>query len=152
MSTGLGLLIIAAALALVAAIIYGLWAGRTVKISLARPLSLDEDDPMADLLDQVVARLAAGGYRTLPEVANSVVLERRYFPGWTILLAVCVFPVGLLALLARGRHVVTVTCTETTLQVQGRGTTWARRVLSDALAAGAPETAPARGFRLTRVA
>jgi hypothetical protein len=45
--------------------------------------------------------LSQGGYKLTEKQADSAVYVRRYSPGWTILVAIFLFPIGLLALLAR---------------------------------------------------
>jgi hypothetical protein len=54
---------------------------------------------------------AAAGVRdyTFNRVGSMIILQRDYAKTWTIVLAVILFPVGLLFLLIRGREVLTIT-------------------------------------------
>jgi hypothetical protein len=62
----------------------------------------------ADVLELLVPAFFSYGYELVERTPDRLVLERRYQPGWTILLAIFLFPLGLLALLARGSEIVTI--------------------------------------------
>lgn len=58
----------------------------------------------ADVLELLVSY----GYDLVDRTPDRLVLQRRYQPVWTILLAIFLFPLGLLALLARSSETVTI--------------------------------------------
>jgi hypothetical protein len=68
-------------------------------------VSLETDDPPADVLVAAVRELTAAGYRATDD---EHVLVRRVRPVWTFVVAVLLFPVGLLALLVIRTRTVTL--------------------------------------------
>jgi hypothetical protein len=53
--------------------------------------------------------LANGGYKLTTREAQSLHYVKRYAPGWTIAVAILLFPVGLLALMAKNESMLIVT-------------------------------------------
>jgi hypothetical protein len=75
-----------------------LWPGNLpfkTRIRTAKDVAAVRDAAMRT----VVAELIADGYRLTSQSPTSFVLERTYRPAWTFVLAVLVFPLGLVALL-----------------------------------------------------
>jgi hypothetical protein len=108
--------------ALVAILAYAIWTSwrdRTVDFLYDVPVGHDAEAVREQLLDRQVPVLIAAGFSTAAHVAHTTVLEHRYFPGWTIAVAILFFPVGLLALLARGRDTITIASSGDTLRVNG---------------------------------
>lgn len=137
--TALFLVLLLALASLLGAIAYGVWSARGVPVDESAPVGAGVPDASA-LLDQVGPTLGEGGFRIVPGQPGVTVLERVFHPWWTIVLAVCLFPLGLLFLLVRGRHVISVSSTSSpdgraAVRVQGRATTWARDVTLGALRA-----------------
>jgi hypothetical protein len=132
MSALLALLFFVPFLLIVGGIAHVLWSRRTVAIYERRQLQ-GQQDPVGSVLGYALPRLAQSSWRPAPATAGSTtILERRYFPAWTIVISVLFFPVGLLALLARGRQVITFTARDGELLAVGDGTAWARDVVADA--------------------
>jgi hypothetical protein len=53
----------------------------------------------ADFMEYVAPPLNSFGYRLVERTAEGLVFERRLRPGWTVLPAIFLFPIGLVALL-----------------------------------------------------
>lgn len=71
------------------------------------------------MLDQIIPVLVDDGYRSVAQGGHTTAFERRHVVGWTILVAIVFFPVGLIALLFRGRESVTVIGGERSFEVHG---------------------------------
>jgi hypothetical protein len=109
------------ALAAVAAwLIWSAWRDREVDFLNDVLVGDDVEEVRERLLDRLVPILIAGDFTTVAHVAHTTILERRYYPGWTIAFAILFFPVGLLALLARVRETITIASSDGTLRVNGR--------------------------------
>jgi hypothetical protein len=61
-----------------------------------------------DLLEYVVPPLHSYGYEVVQQTPEWIVFERRMRPAWTVLIAVLVFPIGLLALLHTERERIAI--------------------------------------------
>ena len=105
---------------LVALFIWTSWRDRTVDFLHDVPLGAYAETARERLLDREVPILVAADFRTAADVAHTTILERRYMPGWAIVLAVVLFPLGLLALLARNRETITIASSDGSLRVNGR--------------------------------
>lgn len=70
--------------------------------------------------DQLIPVLVKDGFATVAHGGNTTAFERRYVQAWTVWAAVLLFPVGLVALLFRGRESITVVSGERIFEVQGR--------------------------------
>jgi hypothetical protein len=110
------LLAFAGALALLARLA---WRERRVDFLDRRHVGAEVDEAKDRLFDLVVPGLVHNGFRTAADGGHTTILERRFFPAWTILLAVLLFPLGLLALLARGRETITIAGRGDALEVHG---------------------------------
>jgi hypothetical protein len=86
-----------------------------------------------EALRTVVPRLIAEGYRLETDKPTLLVLSKTYRPGWTIALAVFIFPIGLLALLHQDRSQVMISLDardrETTIEVAGTAPLAVRRAV-----------------------
>ncbi len=105
--------------ALLALFLWISWRDRTVDFLHDVPLGTYAETARERLLDRQVPILVAAGFRTAADVAHTTILERRYMPGWAILLAVILFPFGLLALLVRKRETITIASSDGALRVNG---------------------------------
>jgi hypothetical protein len=89
----------------------------------------------SDLMEFVVPPLRAHGYQIVGRSRTELVFERSRQPVWTIVVAVAVFPIGLLALLHRRREQVILSAVEhggeTTIIAQGEAPLRVRRALSE---------------------
>ncbi len=56
--------------------------------------------------------LARWDYRLISNTDDTLIYERRYRPGWTYLVAIFLFPVGLIALLHEVTRALTITISE----------------------------------------
>jgi hypothetical protein len=61
-----------------------------------------------DLLEYVMPPLRTYGYELVQQTPEWLVFERRMRPAWTVLIAVIVFPIGLLALLHTERERIAI--------------------------------------------
>ena len=59
------------------------------------------EETRALLLDKIAPGLNAFGYELVDQSPNGLVFERSGRPGWTVAVAILLFPLGLLALLQR---------------------------------------------------
>jgi hypothetical protein len=78
----------------------------------------DAKTTMAELMAHVAPPLDRWGYDLVQRFDDRLRFEREVRPGWTILVAVLVFPLGLLALMHTDRERITIDLAET-----DRGTT-----------------------------
>jgi hypothetical protein len=62
--------------------------------------------PPDQVLNQVMSVSGADSYKPLMSSAQGVTLQRKRFPLWAILVAIFLFPIGLLALFAREEETV----------------------------------------------
>ena len=60
------------------------------------------------MFDQVIPVLVHDGYTMVAQGGHTTVFEQRFVLGWTVLVALFLFPFGLLALLAWGRETVVI--------------------------------------------
>jgi hypothetical protein len=112
-----GLLVALAAL--VAWLIIASWRDRQIDFLHDVVVGADVEAVRESLLDHQVPILVSAGFSTAAHVAHTTILEHRYFPGWTLAVAVLFFPVGLLALLARRCETITIASSGDTLRVHG---------------------------------
>jgi hypothetical protein len=115
--------ILALLLALAAVVLLSLlwaWRDRSVDFIHRRALGAQTDAVAALMLDRVVPVLVRDGFAMVAQAGHTTVFERRFFPIWTILVAIFLFPVGLLALLARGRETIVIISRDGVLELHGR--------------------------------
>jgi hypothetical protein len=62
----------------------------------------------ADILEFLVPMFFDYGYDLVDRTSARLVFERRYHAGWTILVAIFLFPIGLIALLSRATERITI--------------------------------------------
>jgi hypothetical protein len=87
---------------------------------------------MCEAMRTVVPRLVADGYVLEVSEPKLLILSREHRPAWTIVLAIFVFPLGLLALLHKKRSQVVVAVQsgrETTVEVAGTAPLDVRRAV-----------------------
>lgn len=96
------------------------------------PLPLDQ--ATADLMRFVGPPLHAYGYRLVSSSRTQLQFERTHRPTWTVIVAVVLFPLGLLALLHTERDVITLSATDhgasTTIVAAGNAPPGLRHALS----------------------
>ena len=114
----LTLLVALAALAVLAA--RWAWRDRTVDFLHRCALGAATEATAATVFDRVVPVLVADGYVMAAHGGHTTIMQRRFFPAWTILAAIFLFPVGLLALLARARESVVIVSRDGVLELHGR--------------------------------
>ncbi|MDA0158954.1 DUF1707 domain-containing protein [Solirubrobacter ginsenosidimutans] len=89
----------------------------------------------ADILEFLSPFFHAYGYDLIDRTPDRLVFARRYQPFWTILVSIFFFPLGLLALLARGDERIAVDMSEregyTLTVVQGVAPLRVRRALAE---------------------
>jgi hypothetical protein len=95
------------------------WLHRRVDFVHRVGAGLQVDTVSARVFDRVIPVLVSDGYKMVARAGNTTMFERRSLPGWTILVAIFLFPFGLLALLARNRETITVVSTDGTLDLHG---------------------------------
>ena len=98
------------------------WAWRDRRVDFLHRLALGaaSEAVAATVFDHVVPVLVADGYAMAAHGGHTTIMERRFFPVWTILAAIFLFPVGLLALLARDRETVVIVSRDGVLELHGR--------------------------------
>ena len=91
--------------------LYALWivrhGARWVEVSF--PYSTGPDEALRDWVGYYSEWLASNGWAMTSQGHGSITYWRRYFPSWSIAVAVLLFPLGLLALLARTDATLVVT-------------------------------------------
>jgi hypothetical protein len=76
--------------------------------ALVADLPDGRERPRPEVVAAVRAVLEPAGYRLDDERDGALTFVRKVHPGWTIAVAIILFPVGLLALLVRRRRALTV--------------------------------------------
>lgn len=99
--------------------IWSAWRARAVDFVHQIPLGAQTEDVAAHVFDQVIPVLVRDGYAMVAQGGHTTVFERRFTPAWTVLVAIFLFPFGLLALLARGRETVNVVSGDGVLELYG---------------------------------
>lgn len=88
----------------------------------------------ADVMRFVAPPLHAYGYRLVSSSRTELVYERTHRPTWTVIVAVVLFPLGLLALLHTERETITLSATDhgasTTIVAAGSAPPGLRHALS----------------------
>src|SRR4051794_32789776 len=92
------LVLLLALVALLGASLRWAWRDRSVDFIHRLTLGAQTDTVAALTFDHVIPVLADGGYRMVAQAGHTTIFERRFFPVWTVLAAIFVFPVGLIAL------------------------------------------------------
>jgi len=103
-----------------ALLIWATWRDRRVDFLNDVPLGADAEAARERFLDFEVPILVAARFTTVAHVGHTTILERSQIPAWAFWLAILLFPVGLIALVARTRETVTIATSGDTLQVHGR--------------------------------
>src|SRR3954451_7951581 len=89
----------------------------------------------AELMEFVVPPLRAHGYQVVSRTPTEIVFTRTRRPAWTIVVAVAVFPIGLLALLHTQKESFVLSAVahgrETTIIAQGEAPLRIRRALAE---------------------
>src|SRR4051812_2527436 len=97
------------------------------------PVPLDQ--ATADVMTFVAPPLRAWGYQLVRSTRTEVTFVRTRRPAWTVVVAVLLFPIGLLALLHTQRDTITLTALDhgdrTTIVAAGTAPAGLRRVLSE---------------------
>jgi hypothetical protein len=116
---------------------------------VAEPVRAEVWGTPEEFSQRISLHLAGAPKHSLTYGPGTIVVTRRYTPGWAIFLAIFLFPVGLIALVAKAEDTGTIGLTfaggdRTTLAISGHFTKIAQRRINAAIRAGAtPEAAPA---------
>ena len=99
-----------------------LWAWRDRSVDFIHRIALGAQTGAVAALtfDRVIPVLTQDGYRMVARAGHTAVFERRFFPVWTVLAAIFLFPIGLIALLARGRETIVIASGGGILELHGR--------------------------------
>lgn len=105
---------------LVISLVWTAWRCRQVDL-IHRVRAPGRSDEVADhVFDRIVPSLVKDGYAMVAQAGNTTVFEHRFFYGWTFLVALFLFPFGLLALLLRGRDTIVVISGPNAVEVTAR--------------------------------
>lgn len=119
------------------------FAGRSRRVAINERLVWPEDVSRAlpRIIEAVAPDLTGAGYRIDAQSDRAIIFSLQYRPGWTVVVAILLFPIGLLALLVRNGVSLSVTLTprseETDVSVSGSGTPLAEEVFEDLAASAA---------------
>lgn len=133
-------LVIAAALGLIVAVIAAIWGDSGVRVEESGSVPDTPEAALAATVSRLAPPLAQGGYRVVPQTDRFALMECRFRPWWAILLAVCLFPIGLLFLIVKTTHTLSIEAhpdgAGTRVAVTGRATKWARNIVHERIAVG----------------
>jgi HAMP domain-containing protein len=113
------LVVVLALAALVAVCLLSAWRWRRVDFIHQLPLGADAEAVAAEVFDQLIPVLVKDGYTMVAQGGHTTVYEHRFFPAWTVLASIFLFPVGLVALLARSRETVVIVSGDRVLELHG---------------------------------
>ena len=113
------LVLVLAFLALLGFWFWSAWSTRRVDFIHQLALGAEADAVAAEVLDQIIPALVQDGYTMVAQGGHTTVFEHRFVLAWTVLVALFLFPFGLLALLARGRETVVIVSGERLLELHG---------------------------------
>jgi hypothetical protein len=91
---------------LVALCLWSAWRARRVDFIHRIALESQSEAVGTRVFDRVIPVLVQNRFAMVAQGGNTTVFEHRFVPGWTVLVAIFLFPFGLVALLARGRETV----------------------------------------------
>src|SRR3954467_9952754 len=114
------LVVLLGVVALLGASLRWAWRDRSVDFVHHVALGSQTDTVAALTFDRVIPVLVHDGYKMVAQAGHTTIFERGFFPVWTILAAIFLFPVGLLALLARGRETIVIASRGGVLELHGR--------------------------------
>ncbi|MGO9960047.1 MAG: hypothetical protein ACLP50_29405 [Solirubrobacteraceae bacterium] len=104
---------------LLASCAWSAWRGRRVDFVHQIDVGAEPDAVAASVFDRVIPVLVQDGYKMVAQGGTTTVFELRYLPAWTVLVAIFLFPFGLVALLARTRETVIIVAGDRTLAMHG---------------------------------
>ena len=134
--------ILAAIALLIAWIVRFVGGSRPVAINEQLIWPADVPSTLSQILVRVVPQLTAVGYRLDAQTDRTMIFTRTIRPGWTIVVAILLFPFGLVALLVKSGVSLSVTLAprgeETDVSVAGTGTPVAEAAFAELSLAGRP--------------
>jgi hypothetical protein len=113
------LVLLVAFAVLLAVCFWSAWRGRRVDFIHQLALGTQTEEVAAHVFDQLIPVLVQDGYAMVAQGGHTTVFEHRFLPGWTVLVAIFLFPFGLVALLARGRETVVIVSGDRVLELHG---------------------------------
>jgi hypothetical protein len=126
--------VIVALVALLGWALWSMWHYRRVDVRSGA------DDAAAELFDMVIPLLVKDGYRTVASAGHTTVFERQTSLVGPMIISIVLFPIGMLALLARRRETITIVSPGTGLELYGCST----KPMADYLIAVADDVAARR--------
>jgi hypothetical protein len=131
------LVVLLALVALLALCVWSAWRGRRVDFIHQIALGAQPETVGAQVFDRVIPVLVQDGYAMVAQGGNTTVFEHRFMPAWTVVVAIFLFPVGLVALLARGRETVVIVSADRVIDLHG----YCSSVIADFIVAVADDVA-----------
>jgi len=113
------LLLLLAFGALFAWCLWTAWRARRVDFVYQVPVGGEPDAVADQVFDRLIPVLVKDGYAMVAQGGHTTVFEHRFFPAWTVVVAILLFPLGLIALLARGREEVVIVAGDRVLEFHG---------------------------------
>jgi hypothetical protein len=113
------LLLLLAFAALFAWCLWTAWRARRVDFVYQIPVGGQPDAVADQVFDRLIPVLVKDGYAVVAQGGHTTVFEHRFFPAWTVVVAIFLFPFGLIALLARGREEVVIVAGDRVLEFHG---------------------------------
>ena len=126
--------------AFVALLGFGFWsAWRARRVDFIHQLELggQAEEVGAEVLDQVIPVLVEDRFAMVAQGGHTTVFEHRFVLAWTVLVAIFLFPFGLIALLAKGRETVVIVTGDRFLELHG----YCSKVTADYIVAVADDVA-----------
>lgn len=131
------LVVLLALVALLVVCLWSAWHGRRVDFIHQVALGAQAETAGAQMFDRIIPVLVQDGYAMVAQGGNTTVFEHRFMPAWTVLVAIFLFPFGLVALLARRRETVVVVSADRVMDLHG----YCSKVIADFIVAVADDVA-----------
>jgi hypothetical protein len=131
------ILVMLALVALLAFAVWSAWGARRVDFIHQIELGVQTEPVAAEMFDQVIPVLVQDGFAMVAQGGHTTVFERRFFPAWAVMVAIFLFPIGLIALLARGTETVFIVSGDRVLEMHG----YCSKVTADFILAVAEDVA-----------
>jgi hypothetical protein len=113
------LVVVLGVVVLLGLIVRSMWRSRRIDFIHQTAIGAEGKDAASELFDRVVPVLVEAGYRMIADAGHTTVFEYRSSLVGPIVISVLLFPIGLIALLARSRETVTFVTAGATLEIYG---------------------------------